>query len=295
MPKQQAEWAGEHHCVAASRRRKGRASTPFPAPVRRASLTLPIRASSGLRGSTNSGEAVVLDSFFASGDPVHPFVIFGRTHLLSLAVLAVLGFLTLRLGQSGSEETRRRIKGGMSAVLLITFVEGHFWYAFHGEWVVAERLPLHMCGAMVWVSLYGLWTNRPWTRPLMYYMGIAGAIQGVLQPDSPYALPHVRFVSTMLSHTTLVVAGLWVILVERYTPDLRSTLRTFALVHVYAAVVFVFNLLVGSNYLYIVEKPESASLMDVFPEWPWYLLVLEGLLLVIVAGMYLPFARPRRA
>ena len=236
-----------------------------------------------------------MDSFFASGDPVHPFVILGRAHLLSLAVLAVFGFVTIRLWQSGSEETRRRIKRGMNAVLLITFVEGHFWYAFHGEWVVAERLPLHMCGAMVWVSLYGLWTNRPWTRPLMYYLGIAGAIQGVLQPDSPYGLPHVRFVSTMLSHTTLVVAGLWVILVEKYTPDLRSTLRTFALVHVYAAVIFVLNLLVGSNYLYIVEKPESASLMDIFPEWPWYLLVLEGLLLVIVVGMYLPFARSQRA
>ena len=281
--------------VAAGRRSSGRASTPFPGPVRSASLSLPIRASSGPRGSTNSGEAGVLDSFFASGDPVHPFVIFGRTHLFSLAVLAVLGYGTLRLGQSGSEVTRGRIRRGMSAVLLITFVEGHFWYAFHGAWVVAERLPLHLCGAMVWVTVYGLWTDRPWTRPLMYYLGIAGAVQGVLQPDSPYALPHVRFVSTMLSHTTLVVAGLWVILVEKYMPDLRSTLRTLALVHVYAAVVFVFNLLVGSNYLYIVEKPESASLMDILPEWPWYLLVLEGLLLVIVAGMYLPFARPRTA
>jgi uncharacterized membrane protein YwaF len=35
--------------------------------------------------------------------------------------------------------------------------------------------------------------------------------------------------------------------------------------------------------------------MDIFPEWPWYLPVLEGLLVAIVVGMYLPFARPRRA
>lgn len=222
-------------------------------------------------------------------------MIFGRPHLLSLAVFAAFGFVTLRLGRSGSEETRGRIKRGMIALLLITFVEGHFWYAFHGEWAVVERLPLHMCGAMVWVSIYGLWTDRLWTRPLMYYLGIAGAIQGILQPDSSYGFPHVRFMATMLSHTTLVVAGLWVIFVERYTPSLRSTLRTLAFVHVYAAVIFFFNLLVGSNYLYIVEKPESTSLMDFFPEWPWYLLVLEGLLLIIVVGMYLPFARLRRA
>lgn len=292
---QQGEWIGEHHCVAASQWRRERASTPFPGPSPKASLSLPLRASPGLGGSTNCGEAGVLDSFFFAGDPLNSFVIFGGAHLASLAVLAALGYMTLRLGQTGSEKTRRRIKRGMIAVLLVTFVEGHFWHVFHGEWAVAERLPLHMCGAMVWVSIYGLWTDRPWTRPLMYYLGIAGAIQGVLQPDSPYGFPHVRFVATMISHSTTVVAGFWVISVEEYTPSLRSTLWTLALVHAYAAVIFVFNLFVGTNYLYIVEKPESASLMDVFPEWPWYLLVLEGLLLVIVIGMYLPFARLRKA
>ena len=258
-------------------------------------MSAPVRGSPVHFVARTHGEAAVLDSFFADGDPVNPFGIFGGAHLLSLAVLAAFGALTIRLGRSGSGETRRRIKLGMGALLFVTFVEGHAWHGFHGLWVLRERLPLHMCGAMVWVTIYGLCTDRPWTRPLMYYLGIAGAIQGVLQPDSPYGFPHVRFVATMLSHATIVVAGLWVILVEEYRPDLRSTLRTLALVHVYAAVIFVFNLLVGSNYLYVVEKPESASLMDVFPEWPWYLLVLEGLLLVIVAGMYLPFARPRRA
>ena len=231
---QQGEWIGEHRRVAAGQWRREGASTPFPGPSPKASLSLPLRASPGLREGTNCGEAGVLDSFFSAGDPVNPFVIFGGAHLLSLAMLAVVGYVALRLGQSGSEETRRRIRRGMMALLLVTFVEGHVWHVFHGEWAVAERLPLHMCGAMVRVSIYGLWTDRPWTRPLMYYLGIAGAIQGVLQPDSPYGFPHVRFVTTMLSHTTIVVAGLWVIVVEKYTPDLRSTLWTLALVHAYA-------------------------------------------------------------
>ncbi|MYC99111.1 MAG: YwaF family protein [Gammaproteobacteria bacterium] len=76
-------------------------------------------------------------------------MIFGGAHLLSLTVLATFGYMAIRLGRSGSEATRRRIKRGMMVLLLVTFAAGHFWFAFHGEWAVAERLPLHLCGAMV--------------------------------------------------------------------------------------------------------------------------------------------------
>ena len=236
-----------------------------------------------------------MDPFFSAGTPVVPFVLFNSAHLLTMAALAVLGFLVIRIGRKAGETTRRRIRAGMIALLLLTFFEAHIWHLFHGLWVVEERLPLHMCGAMVWVSIYGLWTCRSWTWPLMYFLGVAGAIQAVLTPDSIYGLPHVRFLSTMLSHSTLVVAGLWVVAVEGYRPTLRSALRTLALVNVYAALIFPFNLLAGTNYLYVVAKPESASLMDTFPAWPSYLLVLEGLLILIILGMYLPFARLRRA
>ena len=231
------------------------------------------------------------DPFFSSDTPAIPFVLFGRAHLLTIAALAVLGFLVIRAGRAGGEGTRRRFRAGMIAVLVLLYFETHFWHAHHGLWVIRERLPLHMCGAMEWVTVYGLWSKRSWTWPLMYFFGIAGAIQAVLTPDSAYGLPHVRFLNTMLSHSTLVVAGFWVVAVEGYRPTLRSTLRALAIVNVYAAVVFPFNVLAGTNYLYVVAKPETPSLMDIFPAWPWYLLILEGLVILIVVGMYLPFAR----
>ncbi len=49
-------------------------------------------------------------------------------------------------------------------------------------------------------------------------------------------------------------------------------------------------MLLDSNYLFIAHKPETASLMDVLPAWPWYIPFLE----LIGAGfcllLYVPFA-----
>ncbi len=59
--------------------------------------------------------------------------------------------------------------------------------------------------------------------------------------------------------------------------------------NIYLAAVFVINLLLKSNYMFIAHKPETASLMDVLGPWPWYILALEGIGLVMVLILYFPF------
>ena len=46
------------------------------------------------------------------------------------------------------------------------------------------------------------------------------------------------------------------------------------------------NRLLDSNYMYLMGKPPKASVFDLLPEWPYYILVLE---LVIVVWALLLF------
>jgi uncharacterized membrane protein YwaF len=49
------------------------------------------------------------------------------------------------------------------------------------------------------------------------------------------------------------------------------------------------NLAIGSNYLFTIGKPETASLLDVLGPWPLYLLSMEAVGFVIFFILYLPF------
>ncbi|HBX80600.1 MAG TPA: TIGR02206 family membrane protein, partial [Propionibacteriaceae bacterium] len=69
----------------------------------------------------------------------------------------------------------------------------------------------------------------------------------------------------------------------------RDLVRTTVLVNVYAGFVFVVNSLVGSDYMFINGKPTTASPLDLMPLWPWYLLIMEALLLVVFVLLYLPW------
>ena len=57
-----------------------------------------------------------------------------------------------------------------------------------------------------------------------------------------------------------------------------------------AYLVFFLNQMIGSNYLFIAHKPETASLIDVLGPWPWYILVLEVIGIVMCLLLYLPYA-----
>jgi hypothetical integral membrane protein (TIGR02206 family) len=49
------------------------------------------------------------------------------------------------------------------------------------------------------------------------------------------------------------------------------------------------NRLTGGNYLFLSRKPEGGSLLDLLGPWPWYILSLEAVALLLFTILYLPF------
>jgi hypothetical integral membrane protein (TIGR02206 family) len=124
-----------------------------------------------------------------------------------------------------------------------------------------------------------------------YFLGIAGATQALLTPDAGiYGFPHFRFLQSIISHGSIVTAAIYMTAVEGYRPYWRSLLRMAVWGNIYMVVIGLVNWVLGSNYLFIAHKPETASLIDVLGPWPWYILSLEALAAVLFLLLYLPYA-----
>jgi len=230
-----------------------------------------------------------MDQFFA-GDYAGPaFELFGPAHLAALLAVVLLNLLLLSL-KGADERARSYARWTMALLLWGNELAWHLWNYSIGKWTLPTMLPLHLCSALVWLSIYMLITGNQRIYEFAYLLGIPGALQALLTPDAGiYGYPHFRFFQVILSHGTLVTAALALTWVEGYRPTLASLKRVFITGNLYLAAVFVFNLLIGSNYLFIAHKPETASLLDVLPPWPWYIAVIELLGLVFVVVMYAPF------
>lgn len=233
----------------------------------------------------------MLERFIAKDYDGAPFELFGGPHLVMLALVFLLNVVLIAYGKRIPERWRPRLRYGLAIVLFINESLWHWWNAATGQWTLQTMLPLHLCSVLVWLSQVMLVTKNVTLYELVYFLGIGGAMQALLTPDAgQYGFPHFRFLQTMISHGAIVTAGVWMTAVEGLRPYPQSILRVAKIGLIYIILVGGANALIGSNYLYIARKPDTASLLDVMPAWPWYIPFLLLIAAVMFGLLYLPFA-----
>jgi len=237
-----------------------------------------------------------MTQFFVKDYTGGAFELFGPAHLAALVLVLLFNLVMVASRKRFTERGKTIFRNGLAALLVINEVAWHLWNYFTGQWTIQTMLPLHLCSVLVWVSAYMLLTRSFAIYEFAYFLGIGGAIQALLTPDAGiYGFPHFRFLQTMLSHGAIVTAAIYMTLVEGYRPYWSSVVRVAIWGNVYMAAVGLVNWLVGSNYLFIARKPATPSLIDVLGPWPWYIISLEAVAILMCLLLYLPFAlRDRR-
>ncbi len=231
-----------------------------------------------------------MEQFFTSDYTGAPFELFGPAHLAFLA-LVVLAYVLLYIFRDRFSPRQRTFFRWFLAIwLVVNELAFHAWNIYYGLWSIQTHLPLHICSIMVFASAYMLFTRNYTIYEFSYFMGIGAAMQALLTPDAGiYGFPHFRFFQTMTAHSLIIFSALFMTWVEKLRPYPKSLLRVFIGMNIYMVVIFIFNQLIGSNYLFIAHKPETASLIDMLGPWPWYILSLEAIGIVLCLILYLPF------
>jgi len=237
-----------------------------------------------------------MGEFFSKDWSGDPFVLFNAAHLTALSIILLINILIIVFRKRFSPRGKVILRYALAVTLVIVEASWHLWNYAIGAWTIHTMLPFHLCSALVWLSACMLVTKNYRIYEFAYFLGIAGAIQALLTPDAGmYGFPHFRAFQVMMSHGAIITAAITMTFVEGYRPTWASVKRVFIGANIYMIVIFIFNQLTGSNYLFIAYKPETASLMDILPPWPWYILYLEAIGLALCLLLYLPYAlRDRR-
>lgn len=229
--------------------------------------------------------------FFAKDWAGEPFILFSGYHLIAIIIILLVNVGIVAFRRRFSPKARRFTRWFLAIILVVDELAWHYWNFVTGQWTVQTMLPLHLCSVLVWLCAYMLVTRNYAIYEFAYLLGIAGALQAVLTPDAGiYGFPHFRSIQVMLSHGTIITSAVYMTSVEGFRPTPRSLVRVLVGANLYMAVVGLVNWAIGSNYLFIAHKPVTASLLDVLPAWPWYILYIEALGVFCCMLVYLPFA-----
>ncbi|HSO12451.1 MAG TPA: TIGR02206 family membrane protein [Anaerolineales bacterium] len=230
-----------------------------------------------------------MEKYLAGNYPGPEFEFLGTAHMGALLLLLLLNLFLLRF-KGTNEKTRNTVRWTLALILWGNEIGWHVWNYAVGRWTIQTMLPLHLCSVLVWVGALMLVTKNYHIYEFMYLMGIGGAIQAIATPDlGIYGFPHFRFFQTFISHGLIVTSAIYMTTVEGFRPTWKSLWRVFVWMNLYALIVFFINSAIGSNYLMINHKPETASLLDLLPPWPIYILYMEAIGLITILLLYLPF------
>jgi len=186
------------------------------------------------------------------------------------------------------------VSRALAVLIGATYLVEQAWFIARGTWSAGFNLPLHLTDVVTIVSVLALWTARPLLVELTWFWGLTASLQAVLTPDLGSAeFPELLWWTFFITHSGAVVAALVLVVGRGIVPRPGAVWRAFGATVVVAAAAGAANLLTGGNYMWLREKPDEGSLLDVMGPWPWYIVSAAALGLLLFTLLAALAARVR--
>jgi len=198
--------------------------------------------------------------------------------LLAIAAVGVVAFVWWGRSDRGTprELVARR---GFAAVMLLVTLGMQVYWLLPASYHMRTAWPLQLSDLADYTAAFALWTRGLRSAAFTYYVGLSLTLMAVVTPSLGQSFPDPGFFGFWARHIFVVWAAVYLVWGLGIRPTWRLYRTTVVAVLVWAAVAYAFDVALDANYGYLVRKPSSGSLLDLFGPWPWYVLAAMALLL----------------
>jgi hypothetical integral membrane protein (TIGR02206 family) len=216
------------------------------------------------------------------------FKIFGATHLAVLGLLLIgvlyIWFILPKLSSSFQNLNRNIILVG----LVLQFILFHAWHLYFHDYDITRFLPFHLCTISVVLLVYTLAFNNKFINKLVLFWSPVSALLAIVLPDMSASenFPSFRFMEFFGSHVLIIWAVVFIFRIQKVTVDFKDYLFSEMTLLASLPFVYILNLLIGSNYMYLMRKTNGGQ-MDFLPKEPWHIVGASALLIGVFFLEYL--------
>jgi len=183
---------------------------------------------------------------------------------------------------------------GIGVFVSLTVLVFHLYLISKGGYSLVTDLPLYLCSFIALFIFIFTYYRKYWMYEILLFWILAGTSQAIITPDISEGFPSFEYVRYWIVHLGLVMIILYATMVFKMRPTLKSLFKSFLAIQVFFVFSLIINYSLGSNYSYLNRKPNSASVLDYFGEWPYYIFVVEAILIPYFLIIYLPFYISKR-
>ena len=221
--------------------------------------------------------------------PNNNFQLFSIEHGLVILFFIFLGFFLIRWSLKQTVERQDRVGFLITVILIATNVIWMVLQFFFEDFNYREDLPFHLCNVVGLLTIFLATTKRLWIYEVLLFWILSAVLLAAVTPGIVDSFPHYHFIKYWITHAGVIIYIFYATFVYQMRPTIKSVFKSFFAIQIYAVIIYIINLILGSNYFYLNGKPPVDTLLDAFGDWPNYLIAIEIMLIPLFLLIYLPF------
>jgi len=222
------------------------------------------------------------------------FEAYGFDHLWVVLFFIISGIFLIKWAKGLSEDKQNKVGNYFAYSLSLSVIVWIILKIYDHDFDIQSDLPFHMCNFIALLLPIFSKTRKFIYYEILLFWVLAGTSQAIITPDLNNTFPHYQFIKYWYVHAGLIVFMFYATFVYDMRPTSKSVFKSFIALQGYFLLMLIVNKIFSANYFYISQKPKSASLLDYFGDWPYYILVAEVILLPLFFLIYAPFHFTRK-
>ena len=211
---------------------------------------------------------------------VEPFSFLWWKGIVSCFFLTYLILLCLRCK---SIEFKEKISTYFAYLAIFIYVTANIFSIIFGNWTIKDFLPLHLCNISYFICILVLLNKQQWMYEWTLLLGMPSALNALITPELIWGSSNWSIFEYYFMHGTLILVPLYLMFIMNYKLRILSWWKTFLRAQIVFLFVFLLNLILGTNYMFLLSKP-SVNNPLIIGDWPFYILYVQliGLLHIVV-------------
>lgn len=206
----------------------------------------------------------------------HYLVPIFSTHWFLGAILSFILFSSLiylgRYALSYGFELKYRLF--LAGIFLIREVYLFAYIANKGMFTLQDSLPLHLCGISYMCMIIFLIKPHAFLFEFLLLLSLGGALQSIITPELTHGYSTYFIIDYYFSHAGIIFVPMYGLFVLKLRPRKDSWWKVWVFGHALLFSVYLINLCLDSNYIYLMEAPLVSNPLILHP-YPMHLLGFE--------------------
>ena len=227
---------------------------------------------------------------------MNEFILFGTTHLLTLAIIFAVSFgFSFFMRDKYSLESFASFENFLGFTLILNELLKPLYLIALGDYKWTNTVPLHACHISSYTAGLFLLTREQRFFDFAYFWGLGGGTMALLTPDVEFTFPDLDFMTLFFGHGLLFFSLIYIVIVIKQKVTFGSLINALKYSLILLPIMYVLNVLIGgepgyeANLWYLMKAPAGESLMSLFPAPPWHVFPVFPLVALIFYMLYLPF------